>query len=48
MGNQDLLAKPLTETQIFRFYLMCKVHVEAALRALGGARPDPDVQMLGV
>ena len=42
-----LLAHPLTETQIFRFYLMCKVHVEAALRSLG-MREAPDVQMLGV
>ena len=45
-GNQELLAKPLTESQIFRFYLMSRIHVEAALRSLGMSEAL-DVQMLG-
>ena len=46
-GNQDLLAHPLTESQIFRFYLMCKIHVDAALWSIGKSGAS-DAQMLEV
>ena len=45
-GQPGAASAPLTEAQVFRFYLMSKIHVEAALRSLGGRPDDPDVRML--
>ena len=45
-GNLELLQHPLTEMQVFRFYFLGRVHVEAALQAAGGMLEDSDVLML--
>ena len=46
-GSEEVLEHPLTEAQIFRFYFMGKVHVEAALRAVGEQSGGKDAAMKG-